>query len=400
MIKRIIFFPQNKLSDRDYSRFGLDIIQFRGYEAEVWDFTPVLRPYYFKNYDLPNPSKFSGIKVFYDKKQIEEHISELTPNDIIVCLIHYSESNRFIFEKLDKSNVEYGFISLTSHPETYSKYMRYVQHYEDIKQNPSLLITKVKSRLSNLNTKEKHKSIIPSFIITGGEKSILKFPQYINNKKISIINAHHLDYDIYLNDLLKPKDPVVGKESYAVYIDMYLPFSMDTSHGNEKNQPSANADTFYPVINIFFDEFERKFNVDVVIAAHPRSDYTGEKKSLYGDRLVIRNKTHNLIKYSKCVLTHHSTTAGIAVLYKKPMIFISPNVIRNRLRRRIKFMANNFCKKPINISLNRIPSINIDPINEDAYKEYKNSYIKMEGTPERPIWDIFCDFIDSRNKYL
>ena len=395
MIKRVIFIPQNKLSDRDYNRFGIEIIKSAGYNAEVWDFTPVLRPYYYTNSDVQTPKDFACIKVFFDKNTIQNDISELTSTDIIVCLIPCNNSTKFIFKIIDKSNIKYGFISLTSHPENYNRQLRYIHLLDEIKQNPLVLLKKIFSRLNNIIFPSEYYNASPSFILSDGEKGIKKYHNYINNKRLDIINVHNLDYDTYLNDLVSQEDPVVDKDSYAVYIDMYLPFSMDSSHGNKKNKPSATADTFYPIMRKYFDKFELKFNMSIVIAAHPRSNYADKEKSLYGDRLIIKNKTHNLIKYSNCVLTHHSTAAGIAVIYNKPMIFISPKVIQKRIKRRIKFMANIFRQKPINISFNHIPSLRMNSINKNAYKAYKNNYIKIEGTPEVPIWQIFCDYVNS-----
>tara|TARA_Y100000590_G_scaffold346139_1_gene396276 strand:- start:37442 stop:38644 length:1203 start_codon:yes stop_codon:yes gene_type:complete len=397
MINRIIFLPQNKLSERDFFRFGIDILLSKGYKVEVWDLTPVLRPYYFKNYNLPNPSTYENIKIFNNKKEIEEGISELTSKDIIVCMLHNNESTSFIFKELDKTKIKYGFISLTSNPENYSRKLRYFLFLDNVKQNPFLLFKKIFFIIKNIFLKGENYKASPSFILSGGKKGVEKFPQYLRNNKLEIINTHHLDYDEYLNNLSNEKPTIVDKKSYAVYIDMYLPFSMDTSHGNKKNQPSANADEFYPLINKFFEKFENRFGYEVVVAASPRSDYSGERKNLYGDRLVIRNKTHNLIKNSKCVLIHHSTAAGIAVLYNKPMVFLTPNIVDKKLKRRIEFMANNFMQKPLKISFDYIPSININPINEYAYETYKNNYIKMEHTAEKPIWEIFSKYLNSTN---
>lgn len=396
MIKRIIFLPQNKLSDRDYDRYGIDIIRNRGYKVEVWDLSPVLRPYYFKNYDLPNPSTYKHIRIFYDKKEIKKSISKLTSTDLIVCLYSMNKSTYFIFNGLDESHIKYGFISLTSHPENYSNHLRYVLFYEEIKEKPIILLKKILTKLSIITSQRKNYSSTPSFILTDGKKGIKKFRQHENNKNIDVINTHHLDYDIYLKDLLNNENPVINKKTYAVYTDMYLPFSMDTSHGNKKNKTSVSAENFYPVMEKYFDEFEQQIGYDVVIAGSPRSDYSGGKKYLYGDRLVIKNKSHNLIKHSKCVLAHHSTSVNFAVLYNKPIVFLSPIVLNKKLQRRIKYLANVFGQKPMNISINHFPQIKINPINENSYKEYRNNYIKMEETPEKPIWDIFCNYLNSK----
>ena len=54
-------------------------------------------------------------------------------------------------------------------------------------------------------------------------------------------------------------------------------------------------------------------------------------------------------------------------------------------------------KIPINIS-NKYPELNDELfIDEEKYLHYKNNYIKMEGMPEKPIWEIFCNYLETKN---
>ena len=51
-------------------------------------------------------------------------------------------------------------------------------------------------------------------------------------------------------------------------------------------EPPVSADEYYPRVCLFFEFLEKKFNLHVIIAAHPSSDYN-QKKDIFwkpGDR--------------------------------------------------------------------------------------------------------------------
>jgi hypothetical protein len=52
---------------------------------------------------------------------------------------------------------------------------------------------------------------------------------------------------------------------------------------------------------------------------------------------------------------------------------------------------------PVNISndlhLNKLNG----QIDEELYKSYKETYIKEVGTPEKPVWDVYYDYLKSMN---
>ncbi len=60
-------------------------------------------------------------------------------------------------------------------------------------------------------------------------------------------------------------------------------------------------------------------------------------------------------------------------------------------------MASAFEKNPINLSKPFPSSQELKKelkIDTSIYAEHKLMYIKEAGTPERPIWDIFADYLD------
>jgi len=129
----------------------------------------------------------------------------------------------------------------------------------------------------------------------------------------------------------------------------------------------------------------------VIIAAHPRSNYH-KKGNPFNKRQYIYNETTNLVKYSKFVIVHASTATNFAVLYNKPIIFISSTKYSTKYQKLIRFHSTVFNKSPINISQESTIDFETEmKIDNDSYKNYKEDYIKETGTPEKSVWEIFAD---------
>ena len=140
-----------------------------------------------------------------------------------------------------------------------------------------------------------------SIALLAGQRSddVHFYPIGVNTKKIWL---HLLDYDIYLKYREEGADMTLGR--YAVFLDEYIPFHPDyQSMGVE---PPASADEYYPKLCTFFEFIEKKFDLRVIVAAHPRSNYDLTKK-YFGDRQVIKGKTTQLVKDSVFVIAHAST---------------------------------------------------------------------------------------------
>jgi len=223
----------------------------------------------------------------------------------------------------------------------------------------------------------------------GGEEGY-NSNRYSKNSNTKLIKSHALDYDLYLNEESNRSDPIV-RGNYVVFLDEFVPFHPDYFYRNIK--PDCSFEDYYPDINRFFNKIESRFDVKVIIASHPRSNYK-KNDNPFNERTCIINETINLVKFSKFVIAHASTATNFAVLYNKPILFITSNKYSTRYKKIIHFHSLVFGNKSINVSSR---SINIDTeIKADKilYKNYKQQYIKMPKTPEKQIWEIFADNID------
>ena len=219
----------------------------------------------------------------------------------------------------------------------------------------------------------------------GGIKSIRN---NLTTDTTKVLWIHALDYDLFLNERMSNAKSMNSK--YAVFLDECAPFHPDYVH--LKRTPYVTPDVYFNLLNNFFDHLEKKHNIEVIVAAHPRSQY--EKYAPYfGDRQVIKGQTIKLVRDAFFVILHASTAINYSVLFEKPAVFITTNEFKTSFGGPwIDAIASELDKKVHNLD----ETIEIDMnsellVDRELYKTYKNNYIKMDDTPELPFWQVVAD---------
>ena len=399
--ERVIFFFATKFNRRDYHRFGFDILEKRGYKVEAWDFSPWHRPDYYKYYNVPDPITFTGHVLVKSENEIKNRMENISQVDTVVDPWMIINDYPFIQDIIQKEKITFGNLYLGSLPDAKSisnlksTLVSGNEKSFELKKTVKAIFRKIvqakslcKPNILNNNEPE----VIPSFIICGGEKSNKSYSGF-SNVNIDVIKAHSLDYDRYLEEESKNDDAYID-DNYAIFLDEYVPFHPDyLHHGIE---PDCDPENYYTELNHFFKFFEKCFGLSVLIAAHPRANYQKRKNLFDGRQIVIGNTIH-YVKYSTIVLSHLSTAKSFSILYNKPIIFLDSDSYSLRFREEILGHATALGESPVNISndlhLNKLNG----QIDKELYKSYKETYIKEAGTPEKPVWDVYCDYLDSMN---
>lgn len=165
-----------------------------------------------------------------------------------------------------------------------------------------------------------------------------------------------------------------SKRQYAVFLDVNIINHPDFDLLSIKKIDAVN---YYKNINDFFSYIEDKYDVDIVIAAHPTLEVSEFNK--YNGRRVVKSKTAELVTYSKFVISHHSTAISFALLAFKPIIFIYNNDIANQLTknvfRLILGLSYQLNQPFINISVSKEFDNFSLTYNEDFYKKFLYKYI-------------------------
>ena len=127
----------------------------------------------------------------------------------------------------------------------------------------------------------------------------------------------------------------------------------------------------------------------IKIAAHPRANFNSISK-VFGGRELLKGETASLVNNSSLVIAHYSYAVNFAVLYRKPLIFITTDELNNSFRQpAIENISSHFKKHPINIDSNKAIDLKREMIVDSViYDQYIFNFIKKPKTPERPFWQV------------
>lgn len=384
MVKSVIIIIESPLNKRDFQRFGIEIMRENGFNAEVWDISHVLYP----GLDLTPRDlfTFSGLRIFKDKQEVMDSILGLDTMAMVLLGLDYRYLRFFwIYQAISKSRAQYSVI------QQYSP-AAYCGSRESLVSRFSRLFIGRSVRTCFIHVRDKLFSVIPPRFLGikppvywfAGTDRALEFYSFPKGHATKVVYIHSFDYDLFLE---KGIDNTRKFPANAVFLDSYLPFHEDdkmvgVSHG-------VTATRYYPSLCRFFDYAEKKCNIPVDIAVHPRSFYE-KHPDYFGKRTLRIGQTIECVKDAKFVIAHDSTAVNFAVIYNKPVVFIvTQEMIRNYSAAMVYMMASWFGKLPINIDqpldVNWVEELSV---NKERYEEFKNFFIKKRGTPEVNSWKI------------
>lgn len=383
MIERIVFIVVGGLSERDYKRYGIKILQDYGFRVEVWDLTNILYSNQPKQSKDFNGCKYSETKIFKDKKAVARSLQSLTSKDFVISMLTYDPWSLMAYRILSKSIANYGVCCANSIP--VPKEMKRVSHmtrrFFDIiisHRGYDVLLKIIYFKLS----KYRKKLIKPATVVlSGGKNNSIK--QYVINDKTELIQIHTFDYDMYLEEIKLP-----SKDSHtAVFLDNMFTIDPEMSMHNIKQK--VDSQEYFYLLNNFFDYIQKELNIEVIIAAHPRSVYNSLPDCFNG-RKCIKGQTIKLIRESYLVMAHYSTAINFANLFYKPIIFMSTTKMRStRDGYFIKEMAEWHGKNPV--EMDRLEDIDLKQeiyVDRESYENYRRSYIKDENSINEPFWEV------------
>ncbi|MDA8630446.1 hypothetical protein N9L42_02495 [Flavobacteriaceae bacterium] len=220
--------------------------------------------------------------------------------------------------------------------------------------------------------------------LNSGSKSKLTL-----NYKALEIWTHSYDYQNHL-ELSELEDNYELKHigNFALFIDQYAPNHPDYKINNIK--PPVSEKNYYKSMNSFFDFFEKKTKLKIVIAGHPSRNQVA--KNDWNGRIEIIGKTPQLIMDSSIVLSHYSTALSYAVINKKPIFLITTNEYYSSYRKN-QFLAFSEALKIDLINVDKYDEADITDdiyiIDEVKFIDYEEKYIRSKYSSSNDIWHYF-----------
>ena len=206
------------------------------------------------------------------------------------------------------------------------------------------------------------------------------------SSKVFEIWTHSFDYQKYLE--LENKFDDLG--NYALFIDQYAPSHPDYKFHN--NKPPVSKNTYYNSLNNFFDFFQKKTGLKIVIAGHPRRDL-GTSNDWNGREQII-GKTPELVRQASIVLSHYSTSLSYAVIFRIPILLITSDEYENSYRKH-QISAFSDALKVHKVNTDKYNEFEITNeifnINETSFLDYEEKYIKSKYSKSDDIWQHFSE---------
>jgi len=387
-ITKVAFFVDTPFNSRDYKRYGIDLLRENGLDVEIWDFTPALNRQLHRRVQGNEGTKAKNYFLFDSKRAAVAAIDNLHQKMAIIFLLGYGAAAYPIYRAVSKKvNIVYGFLFVNKLPNIVKDNRRSLSILYRRFANIALykvvdyLFSKIHFQAVGVRPAD--------FVVTAGNDAIPGGqPVAVSTRRLSF---HALDYDLYLDE--KNKD-IQGPEenNTAVFLDEYLPFHPDFIRLGVDSY--AGPEEYYPQLNRFFDYLEDKFGFQVVIAAHPRSRYENHPDYFSG-RAVLRGDTVKMVRGSSVVITHCSTSINFVILFEKPVIFVTSDKLQKTYEGAyIDAMAQALGKRSINLDRD----IDVDMgrqlmVDKNAYRRYKNAYIKNEDSEDLPFWQLFVKYL-------
>jgi hypothetical protein len=392
MLNKIIYLSAAPYSDQFLNNyFVLELKKKICKQIEFWDLSKIV----LKKFIFVNKAKKISLKKFSNIYEFEKAINENQSKNIIYILVLFKNFNTInIFKILQKYQIFLIDISWGLMPDTFinlEKKKNLIRFFTNVFFNNQIF--------KNIFTK-----IYFKYIFKGVDLLFAQNPFFYLSKFMHLKSIHLVDYDKYL--LLKNNQNRFIKKKYIVFLDQGVTSNIDHLYSINNLNLFNKHDNYFSSLFNFFDKIEKKYQYQIVIAAHPK---TSRKNAIFNKKYkVYKYKTAELVKNCEFVIAHDSLSISYAVLNLKPLLFIYTNEMALFQSQDVKNIFS--LSKYLNSDL-----ININMINEISklptlfklskkqlsyYEKYKYNFIVNKQNRNILSKEIFVKTIDKYVKKI
>ncbi len=364
----IAVITKSKFLKRDYDRYGISILK-KNFNVDIIDLSIITSKRsseFYKFLKLKNviqPSNLLGLFILLKKKKYS-FIIDFTENSLTEVLLRF-------YIKLSKAKI--------------IKYLGGIKpriFYDDLEYSRALVVLKNLFYWSKYKIlKFLNKYLIDMVVVTG--KDFYYQKNLVHGAK-KILYSHTYNYNTYLQ--LKTKKNI--RNNYILYIDQN--FVNHPDFFIKKRKPFVDK-KFYSNLEIFFSKIEKKYKTSIKIALHPKTSI--KNKIFSNTKRISRKKTSLLIKNCKHVFAHYSTAISFAVLFRKPITFITTNHLKkNRQGYQTKIMSKLLRSQLLNIDEKKEYKL-VNSFNQFGYLNYKQNYIIHPKSDKKNTWISITNYL-------
>lgn len=317
MYKNILFFLNCPVPEAFVKKYCLSELISLGYKVSIVDISLVVAPVYSRNASIqPIQDESFEVLTCCTQKEIDKLIFERKNNTFFFPMFDCIYDTRVIFCLLTKHSAKYGYVNALLPPVFLGEKPGRVKLVAEDNFNIEHLKKAFYHRIIRKIEPLKRAEFI-CFCGTNGEEFYFKEGACGRNTKR--VYLYSFDYENLINT------PAYNEGSnYCVFLDQYVPFHPDSL---TQLNLQMDADDYYSQLEIYLDTIKEKMGLDIIIAAHPQSNYKLHNKYLTKYKIEY-GITGSLIKNAELVCTHFSTAAISAVAAEKPLMLLNMPILK------------------------------------------------------------------------
>jgi hypothetical protein len=301
---KVIIIDHEPFSKRKEEHYFINRLIDDGHELQFWAVNDILP--YTKNVEYTCREKRQFVTYFSEYTDLIRQLSEIDAKSTIVILeLWYTLDTLKIFEIIKHKGIKWVKIDYYLNP---TNNLTERKSIWDIFVIFSIFNLKNKIKTLRLKLFYQNKGLnCPNILfICGSDKANI-------GKAKDVKTLDYFDIEIY--NKVKTQDRILSYK-YIVFLDIMLANHPDFQRfGRGK---IIEDKIYFKKMNLFFEKIEKLTGFPVVIASHPKANYTDE----YKGRICLKNVTAELVINSELVLTHGSLSISYALLSKIPLLYI------------------------------------------------------------------------------
>jgi hypothetical protein len=393
-MSKIVYLTDQPFDERNYDRFGIQAWIDRNWSVEVWDLTPWAHPRMWRDFTHygRKPKRFTGYFAISSWSELALRYRECKQIKYFIDLTGESYQSLRVKLSLARAGAARIACALGSIPEPEPSHRRGFagRFRKALTMGPRGALRALRDRVFS---KTAAAFAAPRLVVVGGRTSV-----HSVGSERAIIRAHNFDYDIYLK---LARSGGAAAEKYAVFVDQDYCFHPEFTC--EDSSTIITPGKYFPAVCSGLATISASLKMPMRIAAHPRATYRQRGMNCFEGFPVEYGRTAELIRDCSAVVCHDSTAIQFAVLFGKPVIFVTTDeLIPCYEGRSIAKVAAELGKSPINLDgdLRTVDWREQLHVDSGRYAQYRNEYIKTDGSPQLPVWDIVIDRIEDAERYL
>ena len=384
MITKVVYIGYQPLTEKVKNDFYFVIVLENGFELEYWDLSYI----YFPN--ILKDNLFEDYIFKINTYTELERIIALQNKEKCIYVLHITFEYRVIklYKLLTQYNCKTSFFARGALPICGDISPITLKIKKGL--NPKLLLNFVKNKYA-MYLKESGKIKFYDLVFNVGELGYLSIGSgsQIDKFNSKFVNINATDFDTFFDNVTVEKSI---EKKYCLFLDEYLPHHPDFILLGIETVP---ADIYYSTLNDFFNIIEEKYNLEVVIAAHPKAlEYKNQNP--FNGRDIFFNETARLTKFSEFTLTHLSTSQSFSVLNNKVILSLTSDCLKNvmpQYNRFISYMSDVLGSSFVNIDHFLINELNVSNTDTLKYNDYKYKYLTSAISEKENSSNIFIKTI-------